>query len=183
MDDNVFRIAISTDNHLGFMEKDPIRCEDSFASFEEVFVNAKLKHADFVLFAGDMFHDNKPSRRTMHSALDIFKRYCLGDEPIYTEILNAEGEVFKSLSNKDGKVNFENPYLSISLPVYSIHGNHDDPTREGSAGESLAAIDLLAVSNFVNYFGKAEEVDNIDIVPILMKKGDTYVALYGLGAG
>lgn len=25
-------------------------------------------------------------------------------------------------------VNYEDPNLNVSIPVYSIHGNHDDPT-------------------------------------------------------
>ena len=50
------------------MYVDPVRCDDSFASFEEVLRNAKMKKVDFVLLAGDLFHDNKPSRRTLHSA-------------------------------------------------------------------------------------------------------------------
>jgi hypothetical protein len=41
MDDDIIRIIISTDNHLGFAYKDPIRCDDCFASFEEVFIAAK----------------------------------------------------------------------------------------------------------------------------------------------
>ena len=43
MDDDVIRIVISTDNHLGYMEKDPVRCHDSFAAFEEVLLCAKDK--------------------------------------------------------------------------------------------------------------------------------------------
>ena len=35
-DDGIVRILITTDNHLGYMEKDPVRSEDSFAAFEEV---------------------------------------------------------------------------------------------------------------------------------------------------
>ena len=30
-------------------------------------MKAKEKNADMVLIAGDMFHENKPSRRTLHS--------------------------------------------------------------------------------------------------------------------
>ena len=32
---------ISTDNHVGFLEKDPIRGGDSFLAFEEVLTRAK----------------------------------------------------------------------------------------------------------------------------------------------
>lgn len=183
VDDGIFRIMISTDNHLGYMEKDPVRADDSFAAFEEVFINAKKRKADFVLFAGDMFHDNKPSRRTMHSAMKICKKYCLGDDPVYTEILNLEDDMFAGGGGAAGRgVNYEDPHIAVSLPVFSIHGNHDDPSREGTSGDALSALDVLSVSNYVNYFGKQEKVDYIEISPILMKKGDCYIALYGLGA-
>jgi double-strand break repair protein MRE11 len=34
----------------------------------------------------------------------------------------------------------------------------------------------------VNYFGRQDEVDQIEISPILLKKGSTKIALYGLGS-
>jgi double-strand break repair protein MRE11 len=178
MDDDIIRILISTDNHLGFMEKDPVRCNDAMASFEEALHTAKAKNADMMLLAGDMFHENKPSRRTLHGAIDLMKKYCFGDSPVYIEMLNEQSEVFK---NRSGMINYEDPFQAIGLPVFAIHGNHDDPSREGGS-ESLSAMDLLSVSNCVNYFGKAEQVDNIDITPILLRKGSTLLAIYGLGA-
>jgi len=68
-----------------------------------------------------------------------------------------------------------------SLPVFAIHGNHDDPSREGG-NKTLAALDLLSVSNLINYFGKVAQVDDVEIVPVLIRKGPTLIALYGLGA-
>lgn len=41
VDSETLRIMVSTDNHLGYMEKDPIRGNDSFAAFEEVLILAK----------------------------------------------------------------------------------------------------------------------------------------------
>ena len=41
MDDVVVRIVISTDNHLGFQDKSPVRYADSFAAFEEVLHSGK----------------------------------------------------------------------------------------------------------------------------------------------
>lgn len=35
--------------------------------------------------------------------------------------------IFKDTSNKI--VNFEDPNINISIPVFSIHGNHDDPSN------------------------------------------------------
>ena len=176
MDDNIIRILISTDNHLGFMEKDPVRNDDAFSSFEEALYTAKSNHADLVLLAGDMFHENKPSRRTLHGTIDLLRKYCFGNDSVYIEMLNEQTEVFK---NRWGKVNYEDPYQAISLPVFSIHGNHDDPS---GGNECLSALDLLSASNLVNYFGKAEQVDSIDITPILLRKGGTLLAIYGLGA-
>jgi double-strand break repair protein MRE11 len=80
-------------------------------------------------------------------------------------------------------MNIHNGFLSFTtdLPIFSIHGNHDDPTRD-SGQEMLAALDLLAVSNLVNYFGRQDEVDNVNVSPVLIEKGDTKIALYGLGS-
>lgn len=36
-DDSVINILVASDLHLGYLEKDPIRGEDSFATFNEVF--------------------------------------------------------------------------------------------------------------------------------------------------
>lgn len=66
------------------------------------------------------------------------------------------------------------------LPIFSIHGNHDDPTRDGST-DMLAALDLLSVSNLVNYFGRQDEVDKVTVSPVLIRKGNTKIALYGMG--
>ena len=129
-------------------------------------MKAKEKNADMVLIAGDMFHENKPSRRTLHSTFDIIQRHTLGEEDVYMEIMNEQTGIFKA---GHGIVNFQNPYQAISLPIFAIHGNHDDPSRDGGA-ESLAALDLLSVSNYVNYFGKADAVDEIVVHPILIRK-------------
>ena len=39
--EDTFKILVATDNHLGFMEKDPIRGDDSFKAFEEILAIAK----------------------------------------------------------------------------------------------------------------------------------------------
>lgn len=43
-------------------------------------------------------------------------------------------------------------------------------------------MDLLDVANLVNYFGRQEKIEQVQVSPILMKKGDTHLALYGLGS-
>ena len=34
-----------------------------------------------------------------------------------------------------------------------------------------SAIDLLSTTNLINYFGKANDLDAVDITPILLEKG------------
>eukprot|EP00752_Nemacystus_decipiens_P013425 g11888.t1 len=169
---------VATDSHLGYMERDPVRGKDSFAAFEEMLLLAKQKKVDFVLLGGDLFHDNKPSRRTLHRTMDILRRHCMGDEPVSFQIISEQGQNFR---DRFGHVNYEDPYFSVGLPIFSIHGSHDDPTTEGGV-ESLAALDLLHVANLVNYFGKTDKVDDVEVNPILIQKGLTKLALYGLGS-
>jgi double-strand break repair protein MRE11 len=59
---DILKILIATDNHLGYMESDPLRKEDSFEAFEEIFKEASKRKVDCVLLGGDLFHENKPSR-------------------------------------------------------------------------------------------------------------------------
>lgn len=39
--DSVISILVATDNHLGYLEKDPLRGNDSFDAFEEILKKAK----------------------------------------------------------------------------------------------------------------------------------------------
>ncbi|KAL4422894.1 hypothetical protein ABPG75_009091 [Micractinium tetrahymenae] len=175
-DDGVLRILVSTDNHLGVWEKDEVRKDDSFVSFEEVFEMAARNNADFVLLGGDLFHDNKPSRYTIVRAIDIMRRHCMGDRPVRFQVLSDQAQNFTT-----GRVNYEDPNFNIGLPVLTIHGNHDDP----AGAENLSAVDILSTCRLVNYFGKAAiegtGTGKLRIAPVLLQKGATRVALYGLG--
>jgi double-strand break repair protein MRE11 len=84
------RILVATDVHLGYMEKDPVRGNDSFVTFEEILQNAKKLKVDFVLMAGDMFHDNKPSRSTLYRTMELLRMYCFGDNPVNIELLSDQ---------------------------------------------------------------------------------------------
>ncbi|XP_062949560.1 double-strand break repair protein MRE11 isoform X2 [Cynocephalus volans] len=75
-------------------------------------------------------------------------------------------------------VNYQDGNLNISLPVFSIHGNHDDPT----GADALCALDILSCAGLVNHFGRSMSVEKIDISPVLLQKGSTKIALYGLGS-
>ncbi|RHY12149.1 hypothetical protein DYB25_003404 [Aphanomyces astaci] len=167
--ESTIKILISTDNHLGYNENDAIRGKDSFRSFEEMLAIGGREGVDFVLLAGDLFHHNKPSRATMYRTMSILRTYCLGDGTINFQILSDQSLNFPNF----GQVNYEDPNINVRLPIFSIHGNHDDPT--GEAGRSLAALDLLSAANL------SDRVDEIEVFPILLEKGSTKIAIYGLG--
>jgi hypothetical protein len=45
----------------------------------------------------------------------------------------------------------------------------------------VSSLDLLSASGLVNYFGKWTDLMRVEISPLLMQKGVTRLALYGLG--
>ncbi|XP_063688052.1 double-strand break repair protein MRE11-like [Bolinopsis microptera] len=171
-----FSVLVATDTHLGYAEKDAIRGEDSFRAFEEVLQHAVDQQVDMILLGGDLFHDNKPSRTTVHKATTLLRKYCFGDKPIQIEFLSDQKANFHT--SHFPRVNYEDPNLNVGIPVFSIHGNHDDP----AGPQGLCALDLLSASGVINYFGKATSVDEIVINPLLMRKGPTKLAIYGLGS-
>ncbi|KAG0287058.1 Double-strand break repair protein mre11a [Linnemannia gamsii] len=183
---NTFSILVATDNHLGYLEKDPVRGDDSFKAFEEILklaaeseasntmANRTRTHVDMILLGGDLFHDNKPSRKTLYNTTRLLKQYCLGDKPISLEFLSEPTDNFpEGIEN----VNYMDANLNIAIPVFSIHGNHDDPAGDGN----LCALDQLAMNGLVNYFGRSQEIDNVVVKPILLQKGVSRLALFGIG--
>jgi double-strand break repair protein MRE11 len=144
-----------------------------------------------ILLGGDLFHDNKPSRNTMHKTLRLLREYCMGSRPCALEILSDQSENFPT-----GIVNFEDENYNIAYPIFTIHGNHDDPAGVScpemhnptslfspraqcfltlrQPGQ-LSAVDLLSEAKLVNYFGKSPTVDDVKINPVLIQKGSTKV--------
>ncbi|KAF2189716.1 DNA repair exonuclease [Zopfia rhizophila CBS 207.26] len=170
---DTIRILVATDSHVGYNERDAIRGDDSWKSFHEVMCLAKEHDVDMVLHAGDLFHENKPSRKSMYQVMRSLRMNCLGDKPCELEMLSDASENFQGVFDH---VNYEDPDINVAIPVFAIHGNHDDPSGEGH----LAALDLLQVSGLVNYYGRTPESDNIVVKPVLLQKGRTKLALYGL---
>lgn len=54
--------------------------------------------------------------KLFHRCLELLRRYTLGDSPICFEVLS------------DHEVNYDDPNMNVAIPVFSIHGNHDDPS-------------------------------------------------------
>lgn len=66
---------------------------------------------DFILLGGDLFHENKPSRKTLHSTMALFRKYCMGDKPCQLEFLS------------DQSVNFSNSRLDL-LSFFIFHESY-----------------------------------------------------------
>lgn len=110
----------------------------------------------------------------LNRCIKLLHRYALGDKPIQVEFLSDQSANFSDTLHHC--VNYQDPNLNIAYPIYSIHGNHDDPSGFGR----LSSLDLLSSTGLINYFGKWTDLENISIKPLLMRKGQTKLAIYGL---
>lgn len=172
--DSTLKILISTDNHLGFMERDPLRGSDSFTTFEEILRAARVEHrADCVVLGGDLFHDNKPSLGCLNRACGLFRKYVWGGNPVAIALRSNPAQNFPT--HHQPLANWLDPNTNITLPVFAIHGNHDDPVG------GTSSLDILANNGHLNYFGVTPSLEDIVVHPVMLQKGRTYVALYGLG--
>lgn len=128
-DEDTFKILIATDVHLGYLEKDAIRGNDTNNTLNEILKCAKTNQVlyesqidnsisnqihvylcllkitkfpqlsfcifvclqvDFILLGGDLFHENKPSRKCLHNCITMLRKYCMGDSPIQFNILSDQ---------------------------------------------------------------------------------------------
>ncbi|KAG6809018.1 meiotic recombination [Tricholoma furcatifolium] len=185
--DDTIRILLATDNHIGYNERDPIRGQDSINTFREILQLAVKNDVDFVLLAGDLFHENKPSRECLYQTMALLREYTMGNKPVQIELLSDPDEG-QATGYSFPAINYEDPNFNVGIPVFSIHGNHDDPQGAGAEG-ALCALDVLSVSGLINYMGKIDlpisDADaansGIAVRPVLLRKGSTYLGLYGVG--
>lgn len=157
---------IATDNHLGYQEGSSIRKNDGFLAVEEVLREAVERNCDFLLLGGDLFHDHSPSKYTLNMTMQLFDKYVTGHREVPFETLSA-----------DRDFNYLNPSLTIKLPVFIIHGNHDDPASD----TNISAISLMHSAHYLNYVTSESISDKVYVKPVVLRKGGTLVAIYGLG--
>ncbi|PRT54076.1 DNA repair protein rad32 [Wickerhamiella sorbophila] len=170
-----FSVLVTTDNHVGYMENDAVRGDDAATTFREVMEIARDRQVDFVIQAGDLFHINKPTKRSMYHVIKTLRETCLGDKPVPFQVLH-HGPLALEGDESLNHVNFADPNYNVAIPVFAISGNHDD---SGGVG-MLSPLDVLSASGLINHFGRVTDNDEITLEPILMQKGSTKIALYGL---
>ncbi|CCF75462.2 double-strand break repair protein MRE11 [Babesia microti strain RI] len=177
-DSDVFKILIATDSHLGFKDDDMYLADDPINTFHEILYLASKLNVDCIFHSGDLFDQNKPSRTTMYKTMELLNKYCLGANKIAFEVFESSNVMHND--DKSLLLSTKNVFTdkhNVKLPIFIIHGNHDNPSHE----KGLSPIDILDVSGLVNYFGKIEDFNHINVKPLLLKKGKTKIALYGLG--
>ena len=91
---HILKILVASDMHLGYGERDPVRGDDSFVTFREVFELALQHEADMVLLAGDLFHDNKPSRKALHKCMEIMRDHVFGERKVGIEVVSDQSANF-----------------------------------------------------------------------------------------
>ena len=101
---DTIRILVATDSHVGYNERDHIRGDDSWKSFHEVMCLAKEKDVDMVLLAGDLFHENKPSRKSMYQVMRSLRMNCYGEKPCELEMLSDGSENFQGYISSRGEL-------------------------------------------------------------------------------
>ncbi|XP_055702150.1 double-strand break repair protein MRE11 [Phlebotomus papatasi] len=173
-ENDVIKILVTTDNHLGYEEKDSIRGDDSFVSFEECLQHAHDHNVDMILLGGDLFHVASPSQNSMNRCIKLLRNYVLGDKPIELEFRSDQSVNFWDSLNRT--VNYEDPNMNIAIPTFSIHGNHDDPSGYGR----LSCMDIVASTGLLNYFGKCLNLEKVVVSPLMIVKGATQLALSGI---
>ena len=82
---------------MGYNERDPIRGDDSWKTFDEIMELAVSQDVDMILLAGDLFHENKPSRKSMFHVMRALRENCYGSKPCELEMLSDETEAFAGL--------------------------------------------------------------------------------------
>nr|CAD7393761.1 unnamed protein product [Timema cristinae] len=147
--------------------------DDSFNTFEEILRIAVERKVDFILLGGDLFHDHRPSQTCLFRCMSLIRQYCMGDRPVSVEFLSDQSVNFQHCKNP--VVNYEDPNLNISIPIFSINGNHDD-----CSAMEVSAMDVIASTGLVNYFAKWDDFQKVDVSPLLIQKGKTRLAIFGL---
>ena len=109
---------------------------------------------DFVLLGGDLFHENKPTRFAEHQCMKVLKKHVFGDKPVEIEVISDPEVNFAHCDPNHRVVNYMDPNLNIGLPIFSIHGNHDDPCGLGG----FCSLDNLHTAGLLNFFGKTDNL-------------------------
>ena len=87
--------------------------------------------------------------------IKLLREYTFGDKEVEFDIVSDLSVNFEA-HGRFPWANYHDPNLNVAIPVFTIHGNHDDPTGCGAAnaGMTLSVLNTLADAGVINYFGR-----------------------------
>lgn len=71
-------------------------------------------------------------------------------------------------------------FANKSFFIYSPY--HSDHLFIPSGLGFMCALEMLSSAGLINYFGRVSDISEVAMAPILMQKGNTKLALYGLSS-
>lgn len=131
---HVFKLAVSSNNFLGFSSSHPIRKNDCFDVFDEVLKRCRFLNVDVLTLGGNLFDQASPSQEVLHRAVSLIKSSIFGDKPINFEVLWGKQAPNYACEN-----------MNIDLPIFVIQGKRESMSNEGS----LNVLDVLHAGNYV----------------------------------
>ena len=131
---HVFRMAVTSNNLLGFGLNHPIRKNDSFEAFEEILKQSRRNNVDLLLLGGNLFDHSSPSQEVLHKAISLIKGNIFGDKPINFEALWGRQTPNYACEN-----------MNIDLQIFIIHGKKELLPND----TSLGVLDVLHAGNYV----------------------------------
>lgn len=164
------KLAIFTDTHLGYMERDPEVGPDPFIAFDECMQVSSEQNVDAIVHAGDLFDSLAPPRSVFIKTMEIFQKHILGENDNPIEIRQWSGLTLPP--------NTSDTEVKVKIPFFLIHGNHDHPTGYGLT----SACEMLSTVRYVNYFQKVMDPECVVLKPAVLHRGNIDVCIYGLGS-
>jgi len=81
---------------------------------------AKERDVDMILLAGDLFHENKPSRKSMYQVMRSLRMNCYGEKPCELEMLSDASENFQGCVTSLGSIRRTKLTTEVVLSIMSI---------------------------------------------------------------
>lgn len=156
-------ILVTTDNHLGHNQRNPVTSEDSFKAFEEALLVARHEKVDLVILAGDLFDKPDIDGDTLNHCMDIMID-TIGKKQTFGNVIDLE-----NLS--------EYKIDRYAIPAIFINGNHDAPNTYFKNSHNH----VLEKSGLFKWIGKINNFDDVVIEPVFVCKGNLVIAVYGIG--
>ena len=185
------KILVTSDNHLGFKKKNQNWSRDAFHGLTEHLTYASDNDVDLVLFLGDIFDKKEPKIGELENCRIILEKTIRKKNWNFMKIGDKLKNVDWNLLETD-RANYLRSNLHIvdladkssylhedqGIIAIGINGNHDRPNDEG-----ICALGMLHQMGYVLHLEEAKPSRNeLYIRPILFRKGDIHLAVYGLNA-